>query len=184
MIPACRTVKCHVRSGSPLENPGFTKQIFENFIEATTAELMRSFVRCHGLLLPLSTPQITNKIEAGAAPSCCTGSIQAELEGRHASKVLVQHGTCVLREGQASTVLFVLAQLFPCFCRHCRCRCWHSGKSRRRLHSARDSSNTFLLEKERRRQKMREQPAEESHPKRPGCARRLLFPQDYLRLAS
>lgn len=54
---------------------------------------MRSFVRCHGLLLPLSTPQITNKIEAGAAPSCCTGSIQAELEGRHASEVLVQHGT-------------------------------------------------------------------------------------------
>lgn len=54
---------------------------------------MRSFVRCHSLLLPLSTPQITNKIEGEAAPSCCTGSIQAELEGRHASRVLVQHGT-------------------------------------------------------------------------------------------
>lgn len=52
---------------------------------------MRSFVRCHGLLLPLSTPQITNKIEGEAAPSCCTGSIQTELEGRHASRVKVQH---------------------------------------------------------------------------------------------
>lgn len=143
---------------------------------------MRSFVRCHGLLLPLSTTQITNKIEAGAAPSCCTGSIQAELEGRHASEVLVQHGT------------------FGCVKdKHPQCSlCWRGTflvfvvivvvvvgtLSRRRLHSARDSSNTFLLEKERRRQKMREQPAEESHPKRPGCARRLLFPQDYLRLAS
>lgn len=57
---------------------------------------MRSFVRCHGLLLSISMNRITNKMEGTAASSCCTGSIRAELLGRHASRVLVQHNSSLL----------------------------------------------------------------------------------------